>query len=142
MDTNSNDSIQIDKKVFDFIYESTILTIDKNSANFTQILTYYINKICTDIIILTNRTQFPEDLKYLVVELTRDAYAMYKSSNDSNTSQNIQSMSEDGRSVTFGSSAEWKVKYNALIATQLAQNEKIINRYRLLYKVRCPYAKN
>ena len=142
MDTNSNDSIQIDKKVFDFIYESVILTIDKNSADITQILTYYINKICTDIIILTNRNKFPEDLKYLVVELTKDAYAMYKSSSDSNTSQNIQSMSEDGRSVSFGSTDEWKAKYNSLIATQLVQNEKIINRYRLLYKVRCPYAKN
>lgn len=146
---------KIDSEVFKYIYDNLLLvnniTVPDDTANeedkkaysnLSKILEYYINKICTDIIIMTNRNNFPNDLKDVVVSLASDAYELYKSSSNAGTTQNIQSMSEDGRSVSFGSAEEWKTKYNTLIATQLAQNEKIINRYRLLYKVRCPYAKN
>lgn len=144
----------LEKEVFDFIYTKVLLLngITKPNESSSQddinkyeqlknLLTYYINEICNNILIKTNRDTFPEGLKYLVVELTNDAYEMYNS-NTTDNKQSIQSMSETGRTVNFGISDTWKTKYQILINRQLNDNEKLINRYRLLYRVRCPYEKN
>ena len=144
----------IDEKLFEFIYSQVLLlngvTIpgadasqdEKNKyEQLKNLLTYYINEICNNILIKTNRNTFPEGLKYLAVELTNNAYEMYNSNNTDNN-QTIQSMSETGRTVNFGVSDTWKTKYQILINRQLNDNEKLINRYRLLYKTRCPYEKN
>ena len=144
----------LEKEVFDFIYTQVLLLngITKPNESSSQddinkyeqlknLLTYYINEICNNISIKTNRTKFPEGLKYLAIELTNDAYEMYNS-NTTDNKQSIQSMSETGRTVNFGISDTWKTKYQILINRQLNDNEKLINRYRLLYKMRCPYEKN
>lgn len=144
----------IDEDIFDFIYEKVLLLngiiIPNENASeeditkynqLKELLTYYINETCNNILIKTNRTKFPEDLKYLVVQLTNDAYCMYKS-NSAEGSQTIQSMSETGRTVNFGISDTDKIKYQLLINRQLNDNEQLINRYKLLYKTRCPYENN
>ena len=131
----------IDKDTFDFIQQQVLSSIEDKIPNIQTFVDYYINKICLDIVIKTNRNSFPKDLKYLVVELTKDAYAMYKS-NLAEANQTIQSMSETGRTVNFGISDIEKTKYQLLINRQLNDNEKLINRYKLLYKTRCSYAKD
>ena len=131
----------IDKDTFDFIREQVLSSIEDKIPDIETFVDYYINKICLDIVIKTNRNSFPKDLKYLVVELTKDAHAMYKS-NSAEANQTIQSMSETGRTVNFGISDTEKTKYQLLINRQLNDNEKLINRYKLLYKTRCSYAKD
>ena len=84
------------------------------------------------IVILTNRNQFPRDLRYLVVDLVNNAYGVIKSDSDPSTNQNVTSMSEAGRSVSFGATDTWKTKYNMLLEQQMKANDALINKYKLL----------
>lgn len=133
----------LDTELFDFIYNK-ILTLNNITApeqNITKIIEYYINDVCTQITIKTNRNKFPKDLKYLAIGMINRAFNLYKSDTTSDN-QNIQSMSETGRSVTFGETDNQKTKYQLLINQELKDNELLINRYRLLYKTRCSYEQN
>lgn len=143
----------LDKDIFEFIYNNLIIlnnisiptdsSTDEEKQRYQHtkdILTYMINKICNDITIMTNRYKFPNDLKYLVVDLVNNSYELYKSDTGTGTNgtEAIKSMSENGRSVNFGTTDTWKIKYDLLVNNQLSTNEKLINKYKLLYKVRCP----
>lgn len=141
----------IDEETYLFIYknicifnnipyqDSDITNPDITGENYKII--YLINKLVQQIVIMTNRNTFPTDLKYLVIDLVENAYSVIKSDTDpSSVTQNITSMSEAGRSVSFGATAMWQTKYNLLMEQQLKTNETLINKYKLLYKVRCPYA--
>lgn len=131
----------LSKDTFNFILEEVIKLLPEIKPGEKSILEFYINKICNDILIKTNRNSFPIGLKHLVIQLTLDAFEIYKADNIEDK-QSIQSMSETGRTVNFGVSDTWKTKYQILINKQLNDNEKLINRYRLLYKTRCPYEKS
>lgn len=126
---------------FNFIMSEVIKLLPNMETDKKPILEFYVRKICNDITIKTNRNSFPIGLKYLVVELALDAFEIYKADN-TDDKQVIQSMSETGRTVNFGDSDTWKTKYQILINKQLNDNEKLINRYRLLYRTRCPYEKD
>lgn len=143
----------LDSELFDFIYNNIILlndiTIPADTATDEEkqayiktknIITYMINKMCNEITIMTNRYKFPNDLKYLVTDLVNDLYSLYKSdtSTGTNGTEAVKSMSENGRSVNFGATDTWKTKYDLLVSNQLSTNEKLINKYKLLYKVGCP----
>lgn len=143
----------LDKDIFEFIYNNLIIlnnisiptddSTDEEKKQYEHtkdILTYMINKICTNITVMTNRYKFPNDLKYLVVDLVNNSYELYKSDTGTGTNgtEAIKSMSENGRSVNFGTTDTWKIKYDLLVNNQLSTNEKLINKYKLLYKVRCP----
>lgn len=107
--------------------------------NKIQILTIYINTFCQNVIIKTNRINFPKGLRYLAITSTADMYNQYiNGSNNSSDNQVIQSMSETGRSVSFGISDLLKTKFQLLIQQQINDNISLINSYKLLYKVRCP----
>lgn len=107
--------------------------------NKIQILTIYINTFCQNVIIKTNRIKFPKGLRYLAITSTVDMYNQYiNASSNSEDNQVIQSMSETGRSVSFGVSDLLKIKFQLLIQQQINDNISLINSYKLLYKVRCP----
>lgn len=97
-------------------------------------LEVYIKLAYNKILDRTNRTKFPSDLEYLLIDLARDAYTAVKACKNDNN-QNIQSMSEAGRSVTFGTSQAEVTKATQIINRQIQEYDTIINRYRLLYKV-------
>lgn len=147
MDTNI-----IDEETFLFIYKNVCIfnNIDWDPQDVTDddiegdkyIIIYLINKICQEIVIKTNRNQFPKDLKYLVIDLVNNAFGVIKADHDPSTNQNINSMSEAGRSVSFGATDSWKTKYQMLLDQQMKTNETLINKYKLLYKVECPYGEN
>lgn len=132
----------LEQSVFDFIYKNVVLlnNISVSDGQSTNIIKYLIDKTCHDITIMTNRNKFPKDLKFLVVDLVTNAFEVIKSdsSTGTNTNESIKSMSENGRSVNFGTTDTWKTKYDLLVANQISTNEKLINKYKLLYKVRCP----
>lgn len=129
----------INEDTYEFILEK-ILVLHRESIDI-DLIKYLINKTCQEILIKTNRDKFPEDLKYLVIELVNESIELYKKENKSAT-EDIQSMSETGRTITFGASDTWKIKYTAILNKQLESRDRLINRYRLLYKVRCPYEQN
>lgn len=133
-------SIILDNETSQFIYNNCLILNDLPFPTEAeeQLLKYYIEDVCMKITIRTNRNKFPTDLKYLAINLVNQAFNLHKIDYN-NEQQSIQSMSETGRSVTFGETDNQKTKYQLLIEQQLKDNELLINRYRLLYKTRCPY---
>ena len=125
----------IDNQTYQFILQNVKLLNTNISDNLAE---FFINKAITEIVIKTNRNKFPNDLKYLVVDMVNDFYMENKTISDVSNNQVIQSMSEDGRSVNFGLDDLSKMKLQAFIQQKLKDNETLINRYKLLYKVRCP----
>lgn len=108
---------------------------DKEKAEYDNtiaLLTLYIKMICNNILIKTNRRMFPPDLKYVVVNLTKDKF---DSNNKSDPElQIIKSMSEYDRSVNFGTSDTLQTRLNLIAQKQLDENEQLINRFKLLYR--------
>ena len=98
-----------------------------------SILTIYINAICLKLLIKTNRRMFIPDLKYVVSDLVVNQYINYLGNlnvlnavNADGTISQIQSMSEAGRSVTYGTAEVSNIsasKLNLLAEKQLEENE-------------------
>lgn len=136
-----NITCNIDKEIYDFIIKNVNL-LNKEITD-SDLLDYFIDKICTEITIKTNRNKFPDALKFLVIDLVDEAIGLYTSTKqDSDKNQVVQSMSETGRSITYGTSDDWKTKYKLLLEKQMEDHKTMINRYKLLYKVGCPYEKS
>ena len=129
----------IDDNTYAFILNNVKLF---NSDKKEELLRFYIDKTIQEINNKTNRNNFPSDLKYLVVDLVNDGIAINKMDNEPSQNQSINSMSEGGRSVNFGIDSYSQNRFNALLQQKLADNEKQINRYKLLYKVVDADAKN
>ena len=122
----------IDEKTYDFIlHSSKLINKDYNE----EVLAFYIDKIINDIVIKTNRNKFPEGLKYLVVEMITDILDINKANTTSSESQGIKSISEGDRKVDFGMDSYSQARFNLLLQQKVLDNEKLINRYRWLYKV-------
>lgn len=101
----------------------------------------YIKKAIQSILNLTNRYEFPIELKYIVIDLATDFYndnKLFNSSTGEETSQSIKSISEEGRQVTFGNSNESTINslLSSYINNKLNLRQKEIYRYRLLYKMK------
>lgn len=107
-----------------------------------EILKFYINKAVQEITIKTNRIKFPNDLKYLVIDLVNDMFAINNMNTNSQEAQSIKSMTEQDRKVDFGLDSYSQTRFNLLLQQKLLDNEKLINRYRLMYKVVKPNAEN
>lgn len=105
-----------------------------NNTEKDELLTLYINIICNNILIATNRRKFVKELKYVVINLVIDKFDENNARNIEDI-QTIQSMSEYDRSVNFGVSDILKSRLNAIATKQLEENQKLINRYKLLYRV-------
>lgn len=105
-----------------------------NDTEKDELLTLYINIICNNILIATNRRKFVKELKYVVINLVIDKFDENNARNIEDI-QTIQSMSEYDRSVNFGVSDILKSRLNAIATKQLEENQKLINRYKLLYRV-------
>ena len=122
----------IDAPTYDFILHNVKLI---NKDYNEELLVFYIDKAIQDIVTKTNRNKFPEGLKYLVVDLITDILDINKANNTSSESQGIKSISEGDRKVDFGMDSYSQARFNLLLQQKITDNEKLINRYRLLYKV-------
>lgn len=132
------DSKIISSNTYNFILNN-IRLLNQNIKE--EILKFFIDKVINEIVIKTNRNKFPEDLRYLVIDIVNDLCAEYTSEIEPDSNNVIQSMSEDGRSVNFGASDFFKTKMQLILQQKLNDNEILIRKYRLLYKVVCPYGK-
>lgn len=122
----------IDTNTYGFIVNNIkLLNPDVNE----EIIKFYIDKVVKEITIKTNRVKFPSDLKYLVIDLVNDTFAINKMNTNSQEAQSIKSMTEQDRKVDFGIDSYSQTRFNLLLQQKLEDNQKLINRYRLLYKV-------
>ena len=101
----------------------------------------YIKKSIQTILNLTNRYNFPNELRYVVLDLVNEFYNdndFMKSVTGGEVNQSIKSISEEGRQVTFGNASESTINslLSAYISNRLNMRRQEIYRYRLLYKVK------
>ena len=128
METNNG----ITPELIQFILTNVKLINHITDTSEDNLLTLYITMICNNFLIMTNRRVFPEDAKYLMIDLVKDKF-------DSNNTADpelkaIQSMSEYDRSVSFGASDIVKARLNLIAQKQLDANITLINKFKLLYK--------
>lgn len=131
--------MKIDDKLVEEILSYVKLQLTDTSID-DNLLYYYIEALCNNAMIYTNRTKFPEALKYVIVDLVNDKFT----NNDKviNDLQSIQSMSEAGRSVNFGTNTVIQAKLNLIAQKQIEMNKILLDRFKLLYKVGDSNAKN
>lgn len=108
-----------------------------NSGQVNKLLTLYTKIICNKLLDRTNRRIFPEGLRFLVIDMVTDEYNEYQSglsSGSAGNPQSIQSISEAGRSVNFGTDSATLARLTKIADRKLNEYETIIGKYRLLYK--------
>ena len=125
---------RITQELITDILNNVKIILGINDTEKDELLTLYINIICNNILIATNRRKFVKELKYVVINLVIDKFDENNARNIEDI-QTIQSMSEYDRSVNFGVSDILKSRLNAIATKQLEENQKLINRYKLLYRV-------
>ena len=121
----------IDEKLVHEILDNFKILANISDNSKDDMLEILVRGICTNILIKTNRRTFPEKLKHVAINIVNDAYLASK--NDADL-QSVQSMSEFDRTVNFGLADNVKTKLNLIAQKQVEDNEKLINRFRLLYK--------
>lgn len=110
-------------------------------ASNDNLFSLYIKKTIQTILNLTNRYEFPNELRYLVLDMANEFYtdtSLLQTVNSEATSESIKSISEAGRQVTFGSASESTINslLNKYVDTRATMHLKEINKYKLLYKVK------
>ena len=101
-----------------------------------DVLKYLITETCVKTLIRTRRETFPEALKYLVTDVVK---YIYTTDIDDEDLSAIQSMSEAGRSISYGVSTVIQAKVSASIQKQLDERDRLIYEYRLMYKTHNKY---
>lgn len=130
MEDISYDKNVISNELMEFILNNVELYLGENTYD-KKLIVLYINMLCQNIIIQTNRNKFPEALRYLVIDLVKDKFDINKPDSEI---QSVQSMSETGRSINFGTSGVLATKLNLIAQKQLEEHTSLINRYRLVYR--------
>lgn len=130
MEDISYDKNVISNELMKFILNNVELYLGENTYD-EKLIILYINMLCQNIIIQTNRHKFPEALRYLVIDLVKDKFDINKTDSEI---QSVQSMSETGRSINFGTSGVLASKLNLIAQKQLEEHTSLINRYRLVYR--------
>ena len=103
-----------------------------------EIFKIYIEKAIRTILNLTNRETFPKQLSYVVLDMLSEWYLKDSMILDgiSSDSDYVKSISEEGRSVSFGNTQETLLSslLSNDISAKLNLRLKEINAYKLLYK--------
>lgn len=113
------------------------LTLETEQAEQVKLYELYINKAVQSILNITNREIFPKELKYTVLDMIDEFYTLSNNkAESSNSSNEIKSLSEEGKSVTFVNKEE--LKLTALLSNHITESldlrKKEIYRYRLMYR--------
>lgn len=116
----------------DFDYLSTVKVLLGISGDSKDAeLAVYVNITKQSILNYCNRSDLPEALNYTLCQMCADSYRdVTNSSAKGEVNGNVSSISEDGRSVSFSSGAEFKTALEDRI-TRTTE----LNRFKKLYKV-------
>ena len=94
-------------------------------------LNVYIDMTRQSILNYCNRSDLPEELNYTLCQMCADSYRdVTNSSVKGEVNGNVSSISEDGRSVSFSSGAEFKTA----IEDRITRTTEL-NRFKKLYRV-------
>lgn len=95
------------------------------------VLSVYIDMTRQEILNYCNRSDLPEALNYTLCRMTADAYRdITAAQSTGEVKGNVSSISEDGRSVSFSSGAEFKTSITDRV-TRITE----LNRYKKLYRL-------
>lgn len=116
---------------FDFLaVTKTLLGLSSNDS-FDTILQTYISMTIQTVLNYCNINELPPALNYAVCQMTAEAYREIVSKN--NTGEvvgNVHSISEGGRSVSFGDSSEFRVAIEDKVSHKIE-----LNRYKKLFRL-------
>ena len=108
------------------LLEGTGITISENRLSFL------VDDFSTEVLIYCNRDDFPQELERVTAKII---YAYISSENSKiGTGARVNSISEDGRSVSYDMNGIVIDAKNQIYATTL------LNRFKKLYRVECDNA--
>ena len=102
--------------------------------NLIQLFEVYVEMICHNILIYTNRDMFPSELKYVVARMVKEQFIVDDTNKPNAQVQTITKMSEAGRSVDFGINSTVSAYLQQLAASQVQSSKVLLTRYKLLYR--------
>ena len=116
----------------EFDYLSTVkVLLGITDADKDAVLSVYIDMTRQEILNYCNRSDLPEALNYTLCRMTADAYRdITTAQSNGEINGNVSSISEDGRSVSFSSGAEFKTSITDRV-TRITE----LNRYKKLYRL-------
>lgn len=116
----------------EFDYLSTVkMLLGITDADKDAVLSVYISMTKQEILTYCNRSDLPEALNYTLCRMTADAYRdITAAQSTGEVKGNVSSISEDGRSVSFSSGAEFKTAITDRV-TRMTE----LNRYKKLYRL-------
>lgn len=115
---------------FDFLaVTKTLLGI--SSGSFDIILQTYISMTIQSVLNYCNISELPSALNYVVCQMTSETYREVVSKNNvGEVVGNVHSISEGGRSVSFGDSSEFKIAIEDKIS-----HTTELNRFKKLFRM-------
>lgn len=115
-----------------FDYLSTVkVLLGITDTDKDAVLSVYIDMTRQEILNYCNRSDLPEALNYTLCRMTADAYRdITAAQSTGEVKGNVSSISEDGRSVSFSSGAEFKTAITDRV-TRMTE----LNRYKKLYRL-------
>jgi len=115
---------------FDFLSTVKVLLGITDDTKDTE-LTVYVDMTKQTILNYCNRSDIPEALNYTLCQMCADSYRdVTNLSAKGEVNGNVSSISEDGRSVSFSSGAEFKTALEDRI-TRTTE----LNRFKKLYRL-------
>lgn len=120
-----------EKAEFDYLNTVKVL-LGISGDELDAILPVYISMVKQSILNYCNIWELPEELNYTLCQMTADSYRdITAGQSNGEIKGNVLSVSEDGRSVSFGSGAEFKTA----LADRITRTTEL-NRFKRLYRVK------
>lgn len=116
---------------FDYLNTVKVL-LGIGGEEFDAVLPVYISMVKQSILNYCNISELPEELNYTLCQMTADTYRdVTAGQSNGEIKGNVSSVSEDGRSVSFGSGADLKTA----ITDRITRTTEL-NRFKRLYRVK------
>ena len=116
---------------FDFLAVTKMILGISNDSSFDTILQTYISMTIQTVLNYCNISELPSALDYVVCRMTAETYKDITSKNNiGEVVGNVHSISEGGRSVSFGDSSEFRVAIEDKVS-----HKTELNRYKKLFRL-------
>ena len=117
----------------EFDYLSTVkVLLGIGGEELDAVLPVYISMVKQSILNYCNIWELPEELNYTLCQMTADTYRdVTAGQSNGEIKGNVLSVSEDGRSVSFGNGAEFKTA----LADRITRTTEL-NRFKRLYRIK------
>lgn len=120
-------------EIAEFDYLTTVkVLLGVGSEELDAVLPVYISMVKQAILNYCNIWELPKELNYTLCQMTADSYRDITAGQSAGEVKgNVSSVSEDGRSVSFGNGAEFKTA----LADRITRTTEL-NRFKRLYRIK------